>query len=90
MGLFGYVAREMMRQQAYKNRRRRHSGWGFGPPPRRRSRHYSPWGQPSRGGYYPMRRHSRSNVRVVGCCLPIPIGVMALGAALRALAGRAR
>lgn len=90
MSLFGYLAREIMRQQAYSNRRRRRrSAWGFGPPPRRRSRHYGAWGAP-RGGYYPMRRHSRSNVRVVGCCLPIPIGVMALGVALRAIAGRVR
>ena len=81
MGLFNYLAREMMRQQTHKNRRRRHSGWGFGPPPRRRSRYYSP---------YPVRRHRRSNTRVVGCCLPIPIGVMTLGVALRSLVGRGR
>ena len=89
MSLFGYLAREMMRQQAHNNRRHRRSGWGFGPPPRRRSRHHSTWGGP-RGGYHPMRRHSRSNVRVVGCCLPIPIGVMALGLALRATVARGR
>ena len=89
MSIFGHLAREVMRQQAYKNRRRHRSGWGFGPPPRRRSRHYSSWGGP-RGGYYPMRRQSRSNVRVVGCCLPIPIGVMALGAGLTTAVRRAR
>ena len=89
MGLFNYLAREMMRQQAYKRRQRRHSAWGFGAPPRSRSRYYSTWGNP-RGGYYPARRHSRSNVRVVGCCLPIPLGIMGLGLALRSFAERTR
>jgi hypothetical protein len=73
----------------YRNRRRRTYGWGFGAPPRRRSRYYSTWGGP-RGGYHPMRRQSRGNVRVVGCCLPIPIGVMALGVGAKAIIGRTR
>ena len=89
MSIFGHLAREILRQQAHNNRRRRHRGFGFGPPPRRRSRYYSTWGGP-RGGYYPMRRHSRSNVRVVGCCLPIPIGAMALGLGVKTVVGRSR
>ena len=61
-----------MRSRSHRSRgRHRRSTWGIGPrrPPSR--------------GYYPMRRQSRGNVRVVGCCLPIPIGVMVLGLMLR-------
>ena len=84
--------RGYMRQRMYGSRRRRglwgpprHGGGLWGPP----RRHYGYWGtrRHSRGpfGYYP-RRHGRSNVRVVGCCLPIPIGVLAaLGLSLKLL-----
>jgi hypothetical protein len=35
-----------------------------------------------------MRRRGGGNVRVVGCCLPIPLGFMALGVLLRTALAR--
>jgi hypothetical protein len=58
------MLREQMRQQMVYGRRRRRSGYGF-----RRPYGYG-WGRPRR----------RTNVRVGGCCLPIPLGVMTAGA----------
>jgi hypothetical protein len=51
-------------------------------PPRRR---YGGWGMPY--GY----RRPRTQVRVGGCCLPIPLGLMTAGAlGLRLAMGRRR
>jgi hypothetical protein len=44
---------------------------------RRRRRPGYGWGRPAYGWGRPRRR---TNVRVGGCCLPIPLGVMAAGA----------
>ena len=57
----------MMRQQMRQQMlygRRRRRGYGFGRP------HGYGWGRPRR----------RTNVRVGGCCLPIPLGVTIAGA----------
>lgn len=84
MGLFGQLAREYMRHQSHHNRRRyRRSTWGIGPRRPPRSRGYYTFGPPRSRGYYPMRRQRGSNVRVVGCCLPIPIGIVGLLMLLR-------
>lgn len=71
MSLFRYFLREQMRRRMYGRRPRRTYGWGH--PPAR-----SPWG---RHGYG--RRRQRTQVRVFGCCLPIPLGGLALLAGLR-------
>jgi len=51
------------------------------------------YGRAPRGGiFFPPRRHRRrSNVQVSGCCLPIPLGLLAsLGIGLTHLARRRR
>jgi hypothetical protein len=70
-----------------RNRGRyRRSTFGIGPRAPRGRGYYSWGGQPR--GYYPMRRRGGGNVRVVGCCLPIPLGFMALGVLLRTALAR--
>ncbi len=64
-------------------------GWGYGYPPQRR--------RPSRSGFgfwgpfpsYSGRTRRGSQVRVSGCCLPIPL-TFALGAGLAGRAARRR
>jgi hypothetical protein len=66
---------QMRRQMMYGRRRRSGFGrpYGFGRP-----QGYG-WGRPRR----------RTNVRVGGCCLPIPLGVISAGAlGVRAAAKR--
>ena len=47
-----------------------------------RSRRGSVWMAPRhRRGYYVTRPRARTNVRVGGCCLPIPLGLLAALAA---------
>lgn len=80
MGLFRELTREYVRHRLYGRRRPRHRqtyyrGWGAP-----RGRQSGRMVQRGYGGHRGHRRHSRSNVRVVGCCLPIPMA-MALGAA---------
>jgi hypothetical protein len=57
----------------FSPRRRRPPGawgrYGWGAPPRG-------WGRPPGYGWY----RPRTRVRVYGCCLPIPLGVMIAGA----------
>ena len=48
---------------------------------RGRHRRRSLWMSPRNSGYYRPRHHSRSNIRVGGCCLPIPLGIFTLGLA---------
>jgi hypothetical protein len=52
---------------------------------RRRRRPGYGWGRPAYGWGRPRRR---TNVRVGGCCLPIPLGVMTAGALGVRLAAR--
>ena len=84
MSLLRDLARAYARREMYGRHRRYGRGYGSRSPWGYRQRR-SPWGfggyrrQPSYGwwGGYPRRR---SNVRVVGCCLPFPIGALALAA----------
>jgi len=82
MGLFREVARQYLFHRMTSGRRRRGSGL-YGPMSgsgRRRSP--SPWGYSTRSPY---ARRGRSQKRVVGCCLPIPLALT-----LGAFAGLAR
>lgn len=55
----------MLRRLFQQSRRHRRSGWGYG--------HHR---RPSYGWGYGARPRRRSQVRVTGCCLPIPLGVL--------------
>ena len=82
VNLFERMLRAQMRQQMLYGRRRRSGFWG--PPPRRRG-----YGFGSPYGYGWGRPRRRTNVRVGGCCLPIPLGMMTAGAlGVRAAAKR--
>jgi hypothetical protein len=74
VNLMERMLRQQMRQQMLYGRRRRRPGYGFGRP------YGYGWGRPRR----------RTNVRVGGCCLPIPIGVVTAGALGVRLATRGR
>jgi hypothetical protein len=63
VNLFERMLRQQMRQQLLYGRRRRRAGYGFGRP------YGYGWGRP----------RPRGNVRVGGCCLPIPLAAMAAG-----------
>jgi hypothetical protein len=73
----------MLRRFLDQSRRHRRSGWGYGSGYGRR---------PSYGwGYGRPRHRGRSQVRVTGCCLPIPLGMlMAAGGLSRLLFARLR
>ena len=72
--LSAYVIERLMR----RGRHRRHRGYGYGHGFGRRPR--------GRGGfvgpfpYYSGRTRRGTRVHVSGCCLPIPIGLLALAA----------
>jgi hypothetical protein len=71
----------MLRRFLDQNRRHRRSGWGHGYGRR-----------PSYGwGCGRPRHRGRSQVRVTGCCLPIPLGMLLTAGGLsRLLFGRLR
>ena len=71
-----------LRRLLEQNRRYGRSGWGSGYGRRR----------PSYGrGYGRPRHRGRSQVRVTGCCLPIPLGLLlASGGLTRLLFARLR
>jgi len=78
MGLLDVILRDQLR---------RRYGYGYGHR-RRRSRYHGPFilGRPS---YRSPRRRRNVHVRFGGCCLPIPLGVLAgSGLATRALVRR--
>jgi hypothetical protein len=85
MGLLDRMLRQQMNQRRYGRPR---SLWGAPPPrrspfrgpPRRPPGLFgmSPRRPPGAFGYPRMRRSS--GVRVYGCCLPIPLGVITAGA----------
>ena len=63
-GIMGTLLRFLMLRRFFEqSRRHRRGGWGYG---HRR---------PSYGWGYGARPRRRSNVRVTGCCLPIPLGL---------------
>lgn len=87
MGLFEDLGKEYLRHRLYRGRHRRYPGswWGSSG---------SYWGTPRQA--YMMRRHRATGpfgsyrrpggveVRGCGCCLPIPLGLMAgVGVAAR-------
>jgi hypothetical protein len=63
MGLFRELSRAYMINRLARGRRRGY-GMPFGYPRR-----------PTRGTYWYGRRRPRSQVRVTGCCLPIPLAL---------------
>jgi hypothetical protein len=77
MGLLRQLGRAYVvnRLLGHGRQRRRHSGYGRSPYYARRSR--------GRGGffgpfpYYSGRTRRGSRVTVTGCCLPIPLGMLA-------------
>lgn len=85
----------MLRQQMYQSRSRRSQGrygrpsslWGA-PPPRRSRFRAPPQRPPGMFGYPRMQR--RSGVRVYGCCLPIPLVLVAAGSLGAAAYARGR
>ena len=78
-----YLLNRLLRSQQRHQRSGRGRGYGspygrgsYGRHPRRRSSGFGMWGPfPSY-----QRRGRRSNVTVTGCCLPIPLGLMAAAA----------
>lgn len=78
--MLGYLARAFMLRRLFESsRRRRGYGGGYYPMARRGT---------SGGFFAPRRRHTQSNVRVFGCCLP-GCGAMTLVPTLAAgMAGR--
>ena len=59
----------MLRRFFEQSRRHRRGGWGYG------HRGYGRRRPASYGWGYGMRPRRRSQVRVTGCCLPIPLGL---------------
>lgn len=53
-------------------------------------RRYGRYGRPQRSVFFAPRRRRRSNVRVTGCCLPIPLGVFVVSVGAGGIAVRRR
>jgi hypothetical protein len=73
MSLLSQLARAYMANRIMRGSARRRAGrspWGA-PRPRRRGGFYGPF------PYYSTRTRRGSRVTVSGCCLPIPLGVVA-------------
>ena len=92
MSLLGQFTRAYVINRMARGSRHRPRGYGYG-----YGRHPRAYGRRSRGGFDfwgPFPRYSRrtrggSRVSVSGCCLPIPLGVIAtLGAGARLLVRR--
>lgn len=58
-----------------RSHRRRHYGYGYGRRPSRRTGFFGPF------PYHSRRTRGGSRVTVSGCCLPIPLGLVAALAA---------
>ena len=65
----GYLLRRLLGGGAL---RRRHHRGGWTAP-----RHRSIWMAPRHRRGYHVRPRGRTNVRVGGCCLPVPLGMLA-------------
>ncbi len=78
MSLFGQLGRAYLANRLLRGRRHpgRYSGStrAYGRRPRGRGGFFGPF------PYYSGRTRRGSRVSVSGCCLPIPLGVLALGA----------
>jgi hypothetical protein len=77
-----FLLDRLLRRSARHSRRGRH-GYGYGRRPRGRTGFAGPF------PYYSRRTRGGSRVAVSGCCLPIPLGIVAVAlAGMRALTRR--
>ena len=75
----------MLRRLLDQSRRHRRSGWGYGPRRPTYGWGYGPRRSTHGWGYGRPRHRGRSQVRVTGCCLPIPLGLLLAGGGLTRL-----